>query len=261
VSTVLTDMADHPPHFWIEPDLAQHVVCGTSYARSQALATGCDPSRVHLVSGMILRPDFYAQQPMSPADERRQTGLDPDEPTGLVLFGGTGSRAMIRIAERLPDTQLILMCGRNWSLAERLRALPSRAPRAVVGYTPDVARWMGMADFFIGKPGPGSLSEAVQAGLPVIVTLNAWAMPQERWNADWVRQNGLGVVDRSFRTVRQAVNQIVRHLSEYRSRVALIDNRAVFDVPEILNGILMQSRAPCCSTRPLKTPVLAQSSA
>lgn len=259
--TVLTDMADHPPHFWIEPDLAQHVVCGTPYARSQALAAGCDPSRVHLASGMILRPDFYAQGPMNRAAERRRAGLDLDAPTGLVLFGGTGSRAMIRIAERLPDIQLILMCGRNRSLAEQLRALPSRAPRAVVGYTQDVARWMGMADFFIGKPGPGSLSEAVQAGLPVIVTLNAWTMPQERWNADWVRHNGLGVVHRSFRTVRQAVDQIVRHLPEYRSRVAQIDNRAVFEVPEILERILMQSRVPCRSTRPLVTPALAQSSA
>lgn len=258
--TVLTDMADHPPHFWIEPDLAQHLICGTPYARSQALAAGCEPGRVHLASGMILRPDFYGDRPLNRAAERRLAGLDPDAPTALVLFGGTGSRTMIRIAERLPDIQLILMCGRNRPLAEQLRILPSRAPRAVVGYTQDVARWMRLADFFIGKPGPGSLSEAVQAGLPVIVTLNSWTMPQERWNAEWVRQNGLGVVHRSFRTVRRAVEQIVRHLPDYRARVAQIDNRAVFEVPEILDRILMQSRAPRPSTRPLATSALAQAS-
>ena len=55
-------------------------------------------------------------------------------------------------------------------------------------HTPDVPRWMQLADFFIGKPGPGSLSEAVQCGLPVIVTCNAATMPQERWNVSWVRQ-------------------------------------------------------------------------
>ena len=35
--TVLTDMADHPPHFWVEPGVAQHLVCGTAHALQQAL--------------------------------------------------------------------------------------------------------------------------------------------------------------------------------------------------------------------------------
>ena len=51
---------------------------------------------------------------------------------------------------------------------------------------------MRLADFFIGKPGPGCLSEAVQLGLPVITIRNAWTMPQERYNAQWVREQGLG---------------------------------------------------------------------
>ncbi len=259
--TVLTDMADHPPHFWIEPDLDQHVVCGTDHACRQALAAGCDPGRVHSVSGMILRPDFYAPVLADPSAERLRAGLAADAPTGLVLFGGTGSRAMIRIAERLPDTQLILMCGRNRSLAERLRSLPARAPRAVVGYTSDVAGWMRLADFFIGKPGPGSLSEAVQCGLPVIVTRNAWTMPQERWNTDWVRHNGVGVVERNFRSVAAAVDEIAGNLPDFRARVARIENRAAFEVPEILDEILQASRVSRRHPRPLALTELAQSSA
>ncbi len=253
--TVLTDMADHPPHFWIEPDLAQHVVCGTAHALSQALAAGCEPGRVHRTSGMILRPEFYSQMPIDRAAERRRAGLDADTPTGLVLFGGTGSRAMARIAERLPETPLILMCGRNEALASELRDLPARAPRVVVGFTSEVAHWMRLADFFIGKPGPGSLSEAVQQGLPVIVTLNPWTMPQERWNTEWVRQHGLGVVHRSFRSVRAAVAEIVRSLPEYQARVRRIDNRAVFEVPQILDRILVHSRAP--TSIELRAPGLA----
>jgi UDP-N-acetylglucosamine:LPS N-acetylglucosamine transferase len=245
--TVLTDMADHPPHFWVEPDLAQHVICGTEHAVAQALAAGCAPDRVHRSSGMILRPEFYCQPLIDRAAERQRVGLDADTPTGLVLFGGTGSRAMKRIAERLPETPLILMCGRNEALAEELRALPASAPRVVVGFTTEVAHWMRLADFFIGKPGPGSLSEAVQQGLPVIVTRNSWTMPQERWNTEWVRTHGLGVVHRSFGTVRAAVDEITRHLSDYQARVRQIDNRAIFEVPELLDRILKQSRAP---TRP-----------
>jgi hypothetical protein len=236
--TVLTDLADYPPHFWIEPGLHQHLICGTAMAESQALAAGCPSTRVHGVKGMLLRPDFYAPAPVDRAAERRRVGLDADTPTGLLLFGGAGSRAMRGIAERLPDTPLILMCGRNAALAEALRALPARAPRVVVGYTGEVARWMHLADFFIGKPGPGSLSEAVHLGLPVIVTHNAWTMPQERWNVEWVSTQGLGVVLPSFRSVGTAVAEVVRHLPEYRARVCRVENRAALEVPRLLAEVL-----------------------
>jgi UDP-N-acetylglucosamine:LPS N-acetylglucosamine transferase len=237
--TVLTDMADHPPSFWIEPGTQQHVVCGTAHAAQQALAQGCAPQQVHRTSGMILRPDFYLPSAHDRTAERLRLGLDAHTPTGLVLFGGAGSRVMKRIALRLPDTPLILMCGRNETLAEQLRALPSGpAPRVVVGHTSEVARWMQLADFFIGKPGPGSLSEAVQMHLPVIVTRNAWTMPQERWNTDWVQQQGVGVVCRSFRQVQDAVTGLVGELPSLRDRVRQVHNRAVFEVPDILAQVL-----------------------
>jgi UDP-N-acetylglucosamine:LPS N-acetylglucosamine transferase len=232
--TVLTDMADHPPNFWIEPELDQHVVCGTAHAAAQAIAAGCDPKRVHRTSGMILRPEFYFGPAIDRRAERLRAGLDEATPTGLVLFGGAGSRVMKRIAQALPDTPLILMCGRNEALAQALREMPARAPRVVVGFTPDVARWMLLADFFIGKPGPGSLSEAVHQGLPVIVTRNAWTMPQERWNTEWVRAHGLGLVLRSFAGVGAAVQQLTQRLPEFQERVRGVDNRAVFEVAEIL---------------------------
>jgi 1,2-diacylglycerol 3-beta-galactosyltransferase len=237
--TVLTDMADHPPHFWIEPGTAQHVVCGTAHAAAQALAAGCAPERVHRTSGMILRPEFHAAARSDRSEERLRLGLDAATPTGLVLFGGTGSRVMKRICTRLPGTPLILMCGRNEALADELRALPpAAAPRIVVGHTAEVARWMQRADFFIGKPGPGSLSEAVQQGLPVIVTRNAWTLPQERWNTQWVREQGLGLVLRSFRELRPAVHDLLARLPEFRARVQRIDNRALFEVPVLLERIL-----------------------
>ena len=102
---------------------------------------------------------------------------------------------------------------------------------------------MQFADFFIGKPGPGSLSEAVQMGLPVIVTRNAWTMPQERWNAEWVRQHGVGVVLRSFTGVAGAVAELGSELASYQARTRRVRNRAVFEVPDILQHILDTSTA------------------
>ena len=94
------------------------------------------------------------------------------------------------------------MCGHNQALAARLQAQPAQAPRVIVGYTTEVAKYLRLGDFFIGKPGPGSLSEAVHCGLPVIVTRNAWTLPQERYNTDWVREQGVGLVLDSFAGVR-----------------------------------------------------------
>ncbi len=36
----------------------------------------------------------------------------------------------------------------------------------IEGFTTQVDYFMALADFFIGKPGPGSISEALQFGLP-----------------------------------------------------------------------------------------------
>lgn len=236
--TILTDLADHPPHFWIERGQTQHLICGTPRAVAQARAAGHSPLRVHGTSGMILRPDFYRPPLADRERERAALGLDPERPTGLVLFGGHGSRAMLTIARELPDVQLILMCGHNAALARQLQALPARAPRHVVGFTADVPRYMDLADFFIGKPGPGSISEAVQRGLPVIVVDNAWTMPQERYNARWVVEHGLGVVHRSHRTIERAVEALLADLPAYRARARAMHNRALYEIPQILAHVL-----------------------
>ena len=154
------------------------------------------------------------------------------------MFGGHGSKVMRRIAKRLDDTQLIFICGHNSELAEQLRAMRARAPRVVVGFSSQIPYFMRLGDFFIGKPGPGSISEAIQQGLPVIVVRNAWTMPQERYNADWVLQHNAGMVLDSFQAIRSAVSTLTTHLDDYRANIAHIHNRAVFEIPEILDDIL-----------------------
>jgi hypothetical protein len=235
--TLLTDFADYPPHFWIERQ-PQYLICGTDKAARQARDLGYTDDRVFRVSGMILRPHFYDPAKEDRSAERRRLGLEPDRPTGLVLFGGQGSAAMYGIARRLRDTQLILICGRNQTLADRLRALPAAAPRFIEGFTAEIPYYMRLADFFIGKPGPGSISEAVAMGLPVIVVRNAWTLPQERYNAEWVLERGVGLVIPSFRRIDAAVAELLGELPRYQAAVRKVENRAVFEIPEILARIL-----------------------
>jgi UDP-N-acetylglucosamine:LPS N-acetylglucosamine transferase len=235
--TILTDFADYPPHFWIEKQ-PQYLICGTRKAVEQARALGHRDDRIFQTSGMILRPRFYEPVTVNRAAERTRLGLEPDRPTGLVLFGGQGSKVMLEIARRLRDTQLIFICGRNEGLRAKLHALPRNAPRFVEGFTQEIPYYMHLSDFFIGKPGPGSISEAVAMKLPVIIERNIRTLPQERYNADWVLERRAGIVVKDFARVDAAVTELLDHLGEYRANVASIENRAVFEIPEILARII-----------------------
>lgn len=236
--TVMTDMADFSPHFWIEPDLPQHLICGTARAVQQALAAGCMPERVHRVSGMMIRPDFYSALQFDRDAERVRLGLEPGRPTGVVMFGGQGSMDMLTIARQLTDVQLVLLCGHHETLASRLRKLPTTAPHLAVGFTPQVRRFMMTGDFFIGKPGPGALSEALHCGLPVVTVRNAWTMPQERYNTEWAQELGVGLVGGSIRRIRPVVIEAIGQLGALRERAQRVRNRAVFEVPDILAELL-----------------------
>ncbi len=243
--TILTDLADYPPHFWIERQ-AQYVVCGTKRAAEQAREIGLAPEQIYEVSGMILRPQFFEPPLVDRASERRRLGLEPELPTALVLFGGEGSAAMLRIAQRLGKVrrplQAIFLCGRNQALAERLRRSRLPYPFRVEGFTVEIPYFMQLADFFIGKPGPGSISEALEMNLPVVVERNAWTMPQERYNTEWVRENGFGLVVPSFRELTRAVEQLLEpgNLERYRAAARGVSNRAVFEIPDILEEVMLK---------------------
>jgi UDP-N-acetylglucosamine:LPS N-acetylglucosamine transferase len=241
--TVMTDLADYPSHFWIEPQ-EQYLICATRTAERQALAAGHAPDRVFRTSGMIVRQEFYNKGEIDREAERRRLGLDPVLPTGVVMLGGFGSPQMIRIAEQVAAkslrTQLIFLCGHNSDVRARLTGMRLPYPCHVEGFTSEVPFFMQLADFFIGKPGPGSISEALVMGLPVIVERNSRTLVQERFNTDWIARHRLGLVVRSFRQVAGAIAHLLEanHLAEFRAKAASIKNRAVFEVPEILERLL-----------------------
>jgi hypothetical protein len=240
--TVMTDMADLPPRFWIEPGLDQHLVCGTQRAVEQARAAGHREDHIHRSSGMIIRPDFYRRVAANRSAELQALGLDPSRPTALVMFGGYGSAQMLRIAHELTDVQLILMCGHNRTLETALRTLKRAAPHAALGFTRDVPRFMSISDCFIGKPGPGALSEALHCGLPLITFRNAWTMPQERYNTEWVEEQGVGRVVASVRELPDALQELITNLPRYREAVDRVSNQAVFELPGILAKVIETRR-------------------
>jgi 1,2-diacylglycerol 3-beta-galactosyltransferase len=156
---------------------------------------------------------------------------------------------MLEIAERLHrsdlDLQMIFICGKNEKLAAKLRERKWRMPVFIEGFTTRVNYYMQLSDFFIGKPGPGSVSEALAMKLPVIVECNSWTLPQERYNADWVLEKEVGTVLQNFRAIEGAVAKLIQPatLAHHRANAAALNNRAVFEIPAMLEEVLQKSRA------------------
>jgi 1,2-diacylglycerol 3-beta-galactosyltransferase len=244
--TILTDLANYPPHFWLERQ-EQFYICGSERAVAQASSLGLREDQIYQASGMILHPKFFQPITEDRAAERQRLGLDPDLPTGLVMFGGQGSSVMVKIARKLQasklNLQLILICGHNERLAAELRAIQGHLRKYVEGFTTEVPYYMHLADFFIGKPGPGSISEALAMKLPVIVECNARTLPQERYNATWVLEKQVGLVLRSFGQITQTVEVLLEpaNFARYRRNAAAVNNRAVFEIPNILNEIVQKA--------------------
>ena len=242
--TLITDLADFPPRFWIEPIKEQNVICGTERAVEQARKIGKADGQIFATSGMILRPDFYVADPTDAKALRRELGLREDLPTGILLFGGFGSKVMYQIAEKIEAAglpiQLIVVCGRNEKLAEKFKAKKWKTPLHVVGFTKEIPRLMRAADFLIGKPGPGSIAEAMVKGLPVILECNSWTLPQERFNTEWVKEKRVGIVLHHFTEIVDGVKQMIEpgRLVEFRKNVRAQNNQAIFEIPEILDQIL-----------------------
>jgi 1,2-diacylglycerol 3-beta-galactosyltransferase len=166
---------------------------------------------IRRISGMPLHPRFYPRKgPEDRARVRAELGFVDEDFVALLLFGGKGAPEMAPLAEELlasPGQRVIAVCGDNPALYERLAPAEARARGRLVrlGFSDRVPDLLAAADVLVTKPGPGSLAEAFHQKVPVVVPANGHTIPQERWNARFVKDKGLGFV--------------VKHASEAPERV------------------------------------------
>ena len=241
---VLTDLADFPPRFWIEPGLGR-VVVGTPEAAAQARSLGIPEPRLSQVSGMILHPRFYRAAGSELRERvRGELGAGASDFTVTLLFGGKGSPEMAPLSEQLlqsdPALRVVAVCGDNPGLLEQLAPLEAASRGRLVrfGFTDRVAELMAASDLLVTKPGPGSLSEAFHQRVPVVVSRDIHTIPQERFNTVFVERRGLGLVVSGWREIPGAVAGLAREperLAAMRAAIgALPTNRAVYEVLELV---------------------------
>jgi UDP-N-acetylglucosamine:LPS N-acetylglucosamine transferase len=241
---LLTDFADFPPRFWIEPGV-DRVIAGSAHAVEQALALGVPAERVTRTSGMVLHPRFHhGGGPGARGRVRAELGVPDAAFLVMVLFGGKGAAEMEPLSRDLlacsPDWHVLAVCGKNPELHERLAPVEAASGGRLhrLGFTDHVADFMAAADVLAAKPGPGVLAEAFHQRVPVIVTHNAFTIPQERHNARMVEEEGLGLVAHEWQAIpaaarRLAGDQALRDAIRARLR-ALPENRAVYEALDVI---------------------------
>jgi hypothetical protein len=245
---LLTDYADFPPHFWLESGL-DRVIVGSDHAADQARELGLPTGAITRTSGMVMHPRFYeGGGPAARAAARAELGIPDAAFAVMELFGGKGSAEMRPLTEALlramPDAHVIAICGDNPPLLESMAALAatSGARLHALGFTKRIADYLAASDLLVTKPGPGSLAEAFQQRVPVVVTSHARTIPQERWNAEMVRQLDLGRVVGSVEELPAAAVALRNDATAW-GRVqanlrALPPNRAVYEVLDVVEAEL-----------------------
>jgi 1,2-diacylglycerol 3-beta-galactosyltransferase len=196
--TVVTDLwTAHA--FWFCPQ-ATHVIVPTDGAQARGIRCGLSPERI-TVRGLPVARKFteWTRSGVDQTGVRKTLGLSPLGKMILLVGGGDGMGPVFETARAIdgalqdlnPPPQLVIIAGRNESLARRLRAAEWRAPLRVEGFVKNMPQWMAAADVLVTKAGPGTITEGLLSGLPLV--LMGKVPGQEDGNVDFVVQSGAGV--------------------------------------------------------------------
>jgi 1,2-diacylglycerol 3-beta-galactosyltransferase len=168
-TTVVLDLVStHAAWYDQQADL---VIVPTEPARLRGLQLGLREDQMQVV-GLPVAQRFCAP-PGEKKALRAQLGWLQEKPVVLLVGGGEGMGPVEAMAHaidaaKLPIT-LVVIAGRNRSLKERLEAHRWQISTEIYGFVREMPDFMRAADVIITKAGPGTISEAFIAGLPLIL--------------------------------------------------------------------------------------------
>ncbi|HUF38525.1 MAG TPA: glycosyltransferase [Anaerolineales bacterium] len=188
---VVTDLVSTHA-FWFHRG-ADLTIVPTRPAYRHALACGLPAERVAEVglpvAERFCRPDGEREV------LRAALGWPADRKMVLLVGGGEGMgplEATARsIARALPEVGLAVVAGRNVALQARLEKADWEIPTFTYGFVRNMPDLMAAADVLVTKAGPGTISEGLNAGLPII--LYSFLPGQEAGNVPYLTENGAGL--------------------------------------------------------------------
>ncbi len=195
---------ERPPFYAVVTDLvtthalwfdarADIIFVPTEMASQRAVSYHMSPDKLKVVGLPVA--DRYCKPVGDKRELRMQLGWPVDKPMALLVGGGEGMGPLGRNARAIDesglDIGLAIVCGRNKKLQETLQGLPWDNPTFIYGFTRQMPEFMRAADAIVTKAGPGTIAEALNASLPIV--LYSKIPGQEDGNVTFVESEGAGV--------------------------------------------------------------------
>lgn len=163
--------------------------------RSLLEKKGVVPDIIHTV-GLPLRPQFFFQK--TKEEIRQSLGVKSDQKVILIIMGGVGGNHALRFAKKILREQsnvfLIVCTGKNRMLQKKLSKVHLGASNSlkVVPFTEEIPYYMKASDLMITKPGPGTLNEAFEMKVPILIDETKTTLFWEKTNIELVKKLGVG---------------------------------------------------------------------
>jgi 1,2-diacylglycerol 3-beta-galactosyltransferase len=159
--------------------------------------------------------DQYRHPTAPKADLRARLGWPQSLHVALMVGGGEGMGPIEAVVRAVDQANLPLMmaiiAGRNEGLRKNLGKKPLQTAHQIFGFVENMPDLMNAADMIVTKAGPGTISEAFTAGLPIVLYTR---MPgQDECNVDYVVEKGAGVWARTPAEVVKTLREWIEHPS------------------------------------------------
>lgn len=168
-ATVMTDYSVH--QMWVYDNVDVYFVA--SEDMKQDLEDLGFAEKKVFATGIPVMADFRSD--ISQIQARKAIGLSFSEPILLLMGGGLGlggvDDALCQIEKLEADLQVLVVAGNNKALFERVKRKSANSKHKIkaIGYTDKIRLLMGVSDILITKPGALTISEAMAAGIPLVL--------------------------------------------------------------------------------------------
>jgi len=206
----------------------------TETARKRAIKYKMPAEKVKVVGLPVA--DKYCKPKGRKSAQRKKLGWTLDKPIVLMVGGGDGMGPLAKTAFEIDasglDLSLVIVCGRNQKLKQTLEAHEWGNPVFIYGFSKQMPDFMRASDFIVTKAGPGTVAEALNAELPII--LYSKLPGQEDGNVTFVEEEGAGVWAPE---PREVVRTLTRWISRPEERKQVIENCRRAGKPEAARTI------------------------
>lgn len=197
--TCITDVVDSME--WLHPNTDRYFAA-TNNIKNKLIHKGIPESKVK-VTGIPVRKQFLGTK----FQTKNVNSTNCKEL--LIMGGGLGNlkldKNFLCWLSSVDNLKTTIITGKNINLYNDLKCEKNIQNIKVLGFTQNIANYMGRSDMLITKAGGISIFEAIHMDLPMIVM--SPSMGQEIENAKFVTSSSIGIIKKDTNEIKNCLNE------------------------------------------------------